>query len=100
MEIEVGEGKHNVFPGNTFSSKDLPSSKEVGVEGIEESTSKVSQWSVSHSFRAKIVPFSRATDALKSLEQDFVNWKEDERIQLKQVLEDLEQSLTQLKARL
>ena len=47
-----------------------------------------------------MVPFSRAKEALILVEQDIDNFKEEELSQLKQTLEELEQSLAQLKAKL
>lgn len=45
-------------------------------------------------------PFSRAKEALKLVEQGIDNFKEEERLQLKQALEELEQSLLQICAKL
>ena len=73
-----------------------PINKEEIAGGLINSSQKSSR----PSFKAKIVPFNRANNALKLLEQDFVNWEEEEHFQLKQVLEDLEQRLAQLGARL
>ena len=97
-EIGIGEEMHNVFPGNTFSSNDLPFLEDEKEEKVEVVSNRVTQMSLSPSFKAKIVPFNRARDALKSVEKDFLTLEAAERLQLKQVLEDLEQTLTQLKA--
>ena len=47
-----------------------------------------------------MVPFSRAKEALKLVEQDIDSFQDEERIQLKQELEELEQSLAQLRVKL
>lgn len=99
-EIEAGEEKHNVFPGNTFSSNELPFTREVVEETQEIESIKILPMVFSQSFKAKIVPFNRVKDALKSLEKDFGTFKEEERLQLKEVLEELEQTLVQLRAKL
>lgn len=55
---------------------------------------------IRNAFKARIVPFSRAKEALILVEQDIESLKEDERIQLKQELEELEKSLINLRAKL
>ncbi len=96
-ENGVGEEMHNVFPGNTFSSNELPFSKEVAVERIEGENKSSPKFTSKTSFRAKIVPFSRAKEALKLVEQDIDNFREEERVQLNQALEELGQAITRLK---
>jgi ParB/RepB/Spo0J family partition protein len=102
-ESETGEEIHNVFPRNTFSSKELllPFSKDSMIleksQVISESQPKIFNRST---FKARIVPFSRAKEALKLVEQDIDNFREGERSQLKETLEELEQSLAQIKAKL
>jgi len=99
-ESEIGEEMHNVFPGNTFSLNDLAHTNENVGEKEGTEAVKSPRMSLRASFRAKIVPFSRARDALKSLAQDFEKFEEEERVQLKVVLEELEQTLVQLRAKL
>ena len=91
---------HNVFPGNTFSSNELAHINVIVEENEGFEAVKLPKMSLRASFRAKIVPFSRARDALKSLAQDFEKFEEEERVQLKVVLEELEQTLVQLRAKL
>ncbi len=67
---------------------------------MANTTSRISQISPNPAFKARIVPFSRAKEALKLVEQDISKFKEEERFQLKQVLEELEQFLAQIKAKL
>lgn len=98
-EIEGGEEMHNVFPGNTFSTDELQPSQEAFYSKPKLSSPGPSQFSSNTSFKAKIVPFNRARDALKAIEQEFTNLEEEERLQLKQVLEDLGQTLAQLRAK-
>lgn len=97
-ETIIGEEMHNVFPGNTFSSDDLqlPFSKDVILEksqNISESQPKIYTRST---FKARMVPFSRAKEALKLVEQDIDNFRDEERSQLKQSLDELEQEITRL----
>lgn len=93
---------HNVFPGNTFSSNELPFSKEVISEQPGDITTTQSQIfpRTRNSFKARIVPFSRAKEALKLVEQDIGNFKVEERKQFMKALEELEQSLTQFRLKI
>jgi ParB/RepB/Spo0J family partition protein len=101
-EIKIGEEMHNVFRGDTFSSNELPFSNEVVLEQPENITKTQPQifTRTRNSFKARIVPFSRATEALKLVEQDIDNFKEEERKQLMQALEELDHSLTQFRLKL
>jgi predicted flavoprotein YhiN len=99
--VVVGEEMHNVFPGNTFIEEpELPFSKEIMNEVAEEHPKVQAQKFLRNTFRARIVPFNRSKEALKLVEQDISTFKEEERSQLKQALEEFEQSLAQIKAKL
>ena len=56
--------------------------------------------SVTNAYKTGIVPFIRATEVLRLMEQDIDNFKEEERPQLKQTLQELERSLAQIRAKL
>ena len=98
-EARISEEMHNVFPGNTFNSNELqlPFSKE----GLLEKSQNISEIQPKNytrsTFKARMVPFSRAKEALKLVKKDLDNFREEERSQLKQALEELEQELTQFK---
>jgi ParB/RepB/Spo0J family partition protein len=99
----VGEELHNVFPGNNYNSEQvLPFSEKFIPEQLE--LIPVSQALVSprtrNAFKTRMVPISRAKEALKLVEQDINNFREEERTQLKETLEELEQFLAQIKAKL
>jgi ParB/RepB/Spo0J family partition protein len=102
-ETVIGEEIHNVFSRNSyFPEQVLPFNEEIKPEQLELITS--SQTIISprtrNVFRSRIVPFSRLKEALKLVEQEIHSFKEEERSQLKKTLEELEQSLAQLKAKL
>lgn len=99
----AGDEMHNVFPGNSITSEQvLPFSKEDEPEQLELITVLPTPVTlrVSNTFKSRMVPFSRAKEALKLVGQDIDNFKDEERKELKQTLDELEQSLEKIRSRL
>jgi ParB/RepB/Spo0J family partition protein len=100
-DLATCEEKYNVFPENTIYSSDqqLPFSYEDTLERSEIQTRTV-QPIIDTSFKARMVPFNRAKEALKRMEQDFDNFKEEERSLIKETLVELESELAQVRSKL
>src|SRR4051794_3764665 len=99
----VGEEMHNVFPGNKYVLEQvLPFPEENEPEQMKlllNSPTLVSP-RTSNAFKIIMVLIGRAKEALKLVEQDIDSFQEEERKQLMQAVEELNQSLTQFRLKI
>lgn len=98
-----GEEMHNVLPGNSITSEQFVAITEEGKPEQLELLTDVPALDFPRTrtaFKARMVPINCAKEALKLVNQDFNSFEEDERKQLKDALDQLQQSLDQIRMRL